>query len=204
MTNASEEVVNWQQLIISLVDSLAWPVAVVVLVLFFRVPLQNSLRGLTRIRYGSMEMNFEKEIQKLEDRAQAAGYDIQATRSLHDPDSLDSTQIVNNAKRLAWEFPGPAVGLAWTAVEHELSQAVGRLDIRADLPAYKSPVKDINLLNNKGYLDADTYGFLIQMRRLRNSTVHASRDAMKITDEDAWNFISLTEAIIQKLERLGS
>ena len=201
MTNASEEVVNWQQLIISLVDSLAWPVAVVVLVLIFRVPLQNSLRGLTRIRYGSMEMNFEKEIQKLGDRAQAAGYDIQATRSLHDPDSLDSTQIVNNAKRLAWEFPGPAVGLAWTAVEHESSQAVGRLD---NLPAYKLPVNGINLLNHRGYLDADTYGFLIQMRRLRNSAVHASRDAKKITDEDAWNFISLTEAIIQKLGRLGS
>lgn len=190
------------QFIASLIDSLAWPGAVVILVLILQVPIRNLLRDLTRLRYGEMEMNFGREVQELEDRAKAAGLHVRELPVQPKPGIQDSAQIVADATRLVSEFPGPAVGLAWTAVEHELMQAVMRLGVSADYPPYNAPIKNIELLSKQGYLDVDSRGVLDRMRRLRNAAVHPSRGTTGISSDEAREFIALTEAVTEKLKSL--
>lgn len=190
------------QFIASVIDSLAWPVAVVALVLVLRVPVRSLLGDLTRFRYGDVEMNFGQEVRELEDRAKAAGLHVRALPEPPKPGIQDSAQIVADATRLVSEFSGPAVGLAWTAVEHELMQAVMRLGISADYPPYNAPIKNIELLSKHEYLDAESRAVLDRMRRLRNAAVHPSQGTTGISSDEAREFIALTEAVTEKLKSL--
>jgi len=194
---------NALEFIASIVSSLAWPAVVVVLVLILRSPLRSVLPSLTRFRYGEMEIDFGREVQMLEDQARTAGLRFPKKVAGAISESPDSAQIVADAGRLASEFPGPAVGLAWTAVEHELMQAVMRLKISADYPPHNSPIKNIALLHEQEYLDSDTRGVLDRMRRLRNAAVHPGRDLESISSDEAREFIALTDAVTDKLKSLG-
>ncbi len=53
--------------IASVMDLLAWPTAVVILVLALRWPLGKLLPVLKLFRNGKVEINFEGEVRKLED-----------------------------------------------------------------------------------------------------------------------------------------
>lgn len=190
------------EFIASIVDSLAWPAAIAALVLILQAPLRGLLRDLTRLRYGDVEMNFGREVRELEDRAKAAGLHLPKKAAQTTPGLPDSSQIIADATRLASEFPGPAVGLAWTAVEHELMQAVMRLAISADYPPYNAPIKNIELLYKEGHLDGDSRSLLDRMRRLRNAAMHPSQRAVTISADEAREFIALTGAITEKLKSL--
>lgn len=192
------------QFIASIIGSLAWPAAVVMLVLILRSPLRDLLRDLSRFRYKEIEIDFGREVQKLEDQARTAGLRLPSKPARQQVGPQDSSQIVGDASRLAAEFPGPAVGLAWTAVEHELMQAVMRLKISADYPPYNAPLKNIAILHEQNYLDADSRGLLDRMRRLRNAAVHPGREMTNISADEAREFIALTEAVTEKLKSLGN
>jgi hypothetical protein len=142
-------------------------------VLVLRTPLQNILGTLTRFRYGEIEIDFGQEIKVLEDEARNAGLSVQRNQVRSQIEPKGSSQTIVDANKLATDFPGPAVGLAWTAVEQELLQAIMRLKISADYPPNNSPVKNINLLHEQNYLDSDSRGLLDRMRRLRNNSVHS-------------------------------
>lgn len=193
---------NGLEFIASIVGSLAWPVAVVALVMLLREPMQKLLLDLRRFRYKEIEVDFGKEVRELEAKARTAGLKLPKPPELKSPGPKDTAQIIADATRLAADFPEPAVGLAWTAVEHELVQAVMRLAISADYPPYNSPVKNINLLQEQGHIDADTRTLLDRMRNLRNAAVHSSRGMGPITPDEAREFIALSEAVTDQLKRI--
>ena len=194
---------GYLKFVASIIDSLAWPVAVVSLVLILRAPLRVLLGSLTRFRYGDVEINFGREVLELRNKAKAAGLDISKDVPRAKQDIQDSAQIVADAMRLASEFQGSAIILAWTAVEQELMQAVMRLAISPDYPPYNSAVKNIQLLHEQGYLDADSCGLLERMRRLRNAAAHPSRGITEISADDARKFVALTEAITERVKSLN-
>ncbi len=188
--------------IASIIDSLAWPAAIVILLLILQSPLRKLLLELTRFRYGDVEIDFGRAIQRLEDRAKLTGLRLPARPARPKTEIRDSSQIIADAARLAGDFPEPAVGLAWTAVEHELMQAVMRLAISADYPPYNAPLKNIALLHDQGYLDRETRELLDRMRNLRNAAVHTAREISRISPDEAREFIALTEAVTWKLKSL--
>ena len=188
--------------IASVIGSLAWPAAIVILVLVVRAPLRRLVSELSRFRYGEVEIDFGREVQRLEDRARTAGLRLPEKPAPPETEVRDSEKIIADAARLAGEFPEPAVGLAWTAVEHELMQAVMRLGISADYPPYNAPLKNIALLHEQEYLDGETRELLDRMRRLRNAAVHTPREAVRISADEAREFIALTEAVADKLKSL--
>jgi hypothetical protein len=190
------------QFIAEIVDSIAWPVTVVALIYLLRRPLGELLRDVSKFRYGDFELDFGREISALEDKAKTAGLVVPAAKTpkRHPP---NSDQIISDAQRLAVDFPGPAVGLAWTAVERELIQAVMRLKISADFPPYNSPLRSIVMLGKQGYLDKESQEILDRMRKLRNAAVHPGADLMRISSDEAQEFITLTEGVTAKLKSLG-
>ncbi len=194
---------GYLKFIASIIDSLAWPVAVLLLVLILRGPLRVLLGSLTQFRYGDVEINFGREVLELRNKAKAAGLDISKDVSREKPDIQDSAQIIADAMRLASELQGSAIILAWTAVEQELMQAVMRLAISPDYPPYNSAIKNTQLLHKEGYLDADNCGLLERMRRLRNAAAHPSREITEISADDARKFVALTEAITDKIKSLN-
>ena len=184
----------------SVVGSISWPVAIVILAFLLRKPLSDLLPYLRRIRYGDVEFNFGSELQELEGRARTAGLHIPEDLQARDTRPRTAEDIIADAIQLVEDFPEPAVGVAWLAVEHELMQAVMRLAISADYPPYNAAIKNISLLYKNGHLDDDTRGVLDRMRRLRNATVHVSRDDARISAGEARHFVALAGAVTTKLK----
>src|SRR5260370_1218861 len=128
---------DWLQFLASLVKSLAWPTALVILVLLFRVPVRRALLSLTRLKYKDLELDFGRELKELEKEAKAIDITPQPPKSIA-PTQRDSSQLLQEAAQLAQRFPEPAVAVAWQAVEDELMQAVMRLAVSPDYPAHNS------------------------------------------------------------------
>ena len=186
----------------SLVRSLSWPVVFLILAIFLRKPLSNLIPHLKSIRYGQVELDFGSELQILEDRARTAGLPIPEPLASPGSQRRTAEDIIGDAARLAEEFPAPAVGVAWLAVEHELMQAVMRLGISTDYPPYNAAIKNIALLHEQGCIDGDTRRILERMRRLRNAAVHASGDDATITSDEAREFAALADAVTTRLKRV--
>lgn len=187
----------------SALDSIAWPITVVVLALMLRKPLNNILQNIRRIRYGDLEFDFSLELQKLEGKAKTAG--LQIPRDLQTRTSQPRTpeDAIADAWRLAEDFPEPAVGVAWLAVEHELMQAVMRLAISPDYPPHNAPAKNISLLHEGRYIDSDMRAVLERMRRLRNAAVHPWRDEVRISAGEAQEFAVLAQAVTRRLQSIS-
>ena len=190
------------QFISSLTNSLAWPTAIVILVIIFRSPLKKLLEGLTRLRYGDFEIDFGTEMQSIKDRALIAGMELATETISEQTATRDSVQIIADALKLAEEFPEPAVVLAWTAIECELLEVELRFDIPANRRGHNVPVESIKLLRKHGYIDSDTCEVLDRMRKLRNIAAHPARERARISSDKAVEFISLTEAVTEKLKGL--
>ena len=197
MQNTTMDVLTF---VSSVIDSLSWPVTIIILVIFLRKPLGNLLPNLRRIRYGDVELNFDSELHKLEGQAKIAGLHFRDKKQPTDSKSRNSEEVISDAIRLAADFPEPAVGVAWLAVEHELMQAVMRLAISADYPPYNSPIKNISLLHEHGYLDKDIRKVLDHMQRLRNAAVHTSHRTTRISANQAKEYVVLAEAVTDRLK----
>ena len=189
-------------MIASIIDSLAWPIAAILLVFILRAPLRTLFGNLTQFRYGNVEINFGREIRELGNKAKAAGLYVPEDVPRTTQSIRDSAQIIADAMCLTSKFQASAVILAWTAVEQELMQAVMRLAISPDYPPYNASLKNIQLLYEREYLEADSYDLLDRMRDLRNAVANPSRGITEISADDAREFIVLTEAITDKLKSL--
>ena len=189
--------------IASVIDSLSWPIGIVILTLLLRNHLGKLLSRLTRIRYGDVEVNFRREMRKLGSLAKIVGLRSSEKPVQAGKRQRKSEDAIADAMWLADELPEAAVGVAWVALEHELMQAIMRLAISADYPLYQSSLKNISLLHEHGYIDGKIREVLDRMRRLRNAAVHAQRDAVGISGDEAREFIGLAEAIIAKVRDMA-
>lgn len=186
----------------SLIESIAWPGALVIIVFSLRKALGKLLPQLTRFRYGDVDLYFGRELQMLEDSANTVGLQSPKKPTLESFEVQNSAQIIGNAKRLADEFPIPAVWLAWTAVEAELIKSIERLGISMGEQQYIASAKIINHLHARGYLDDDTHRLLDRMRNLRNFAVHTPREQIHIPPQEVHEYIALSQGIIEKLKDL--
>lgn len=186
----------------SIIASVSWPIAIIVLVYLLRSPIGKLIPNLQRIRFGKAEFDFGVELQELEGKAKTAGLRVHEGSLLRQAAPRTAEDSIADAVRLVEEFPEPAIGVAWLAVEHELGQAVGRLAISADYPAYNSAMRNIILLNEHGYIDEETRGVLDRMRRLRNAAVHAVRDHDGITTGQAREFVAVAEAVARSIREI--
>ena len=58
---------DWLQFLASIIGSLAWPLALVVIVLILRRQLVDILRRLKRLKYGEAEAEFGEKLEEVEE-----------------------------------------------------------------------------------------------------------------------------------------
>jgi hypothetical protein len=108
----------------SLISSLAWPVAVVVLVLAFRKPIGRMFERLPkRVKAGPVEVEWPE----VATEARVALATSSEVRTDASPGSL-----TERFAKLAEEEPAAAIMAAWAEVEKSLRARVG--DLAVDLP----------------------------------------------------------------------
>lgn len=114
----------------------------------------------------------------------------------------NSSQIINESKRLFDEFPEPAVALAWTAVEVELMEAILRTASSPDYPSHNSALRNAVFLKEAGYFGEDKIDLIKRMTNLRNIASHGHKGLGPVTADDAREFIALTEWLVKDLKEI--
>lgn len=196
---------NWLDFFAAIVESLAWPVACVVLVSLLRKPLTELLIALTRLKnleFKDLKLSFSDELRELKNKAaESIASETPKEQASLSPNP-DVHPKISEAKRLASDFPEPAVAVGWQAVEEALSKAVDRLGLAPETGTLP-PTRSIELLNSKGYLHRENVEILQRMRNLRNAAVHGSRGYFEIFTDDANEFIALASAIVKTLNEIA-
>ena len=158
------------QFLASIIDSLAWPATVAAIVVLLRKPLGQILLTLTRLKYKDLEIDFRQQLKELEEAAEA----IEVKPALPSPDvggPKESKELLDEAKRLASEFPEPAVAVAWSAVEYDLMSLAERTS-KGDTMRKRPPSHMISYLHKNGIIDGSTVNVLKRMMNLRNLALH--------------------------------
>ena len=189
---------DWLQFFASVVGSAAWPATVLALIALLRAPVTRVLLTLTRLKYKDLELDFGRELKQLEQKAKAIEVKPQQSKAIP-PAAKDSAQLLDEAERLAQDFPEPAVAVGWQAVENELMSAVMRLAISPDYPAHNSAMKNVELLLQQKAIDESTIDILKRMRNLRNMAVHGGHGLGNVTTDQAIEFIALARGVVEKL-----
>lgn len=193
---------NYLEFVAAVVGALAWPVATIVLAFLVRSPLRRVLLSLTRLKYKDMEIDFGRELSRIEAEAKSIDLTPAPVPEPYGHGPENSTEQLREAARLTNDFPEPAVALGWAAVEQELQAAAIRLRLAVDQGRSAAPLRIIPVLRADGYLDDRMNDILNRMRNLRNMAVHGSYSGQPVTADEAREFLALAGGVIERLKAL--
>ncbi len=167
------------QSFVSLVDTVKWPVTVIILVVVLRRPLGMLMLRTRRLQFKDKELHVEFD--RLEKAAQQA---------LPAPPTAEATKTVSiDLYELADTSPTAAIAEAWRSVESSARRLIAS---RGQNPDYDVP--DVyrliqEVLVGNGIVDERTGKIFEDLRRLRNKVTHAA--GYRVSAERARQFVDL-------------
>jgi hypothetical protein len=159
---------GWKAFLASIIGSVAWPTAMVIVVLIFRVQLRQLITHVRKIGAGGVNVELAEQVERVRDQAEL----VEAEQETLPPDvvALDPAIL-----QLAQKYPEAAVLQAYKELENLL------LQIRARLPDNR-PHRTLNevlkYLNDKGYVSGSVLSLFKTLRDARNSVAHARDEKM--------------------------
>lgn len=185
---------NTYGFISSIISSLVWPVVALVVLFVLKKPLSQLLLGLRNFKYSKLEMNFGKELSKLEQ-----SFNNEPKTSEPKPELKMSYEKENEVKSVAEISPNSAMLIVWSMVEQEIAMAVNRLAISPDYPPHNSPLMNIVLLRDNGLIDSQTYETIEDIRQIRNKVAHTTE---RVPYFDAIKYYEIAVRLIAKLQQI--
>jgi len=183
---------DWLTFISNVISALAWPAVVVVAAYFLRDPVKSLIKLITKLKYGELELSFERKIEKLEQSA--SGVLPPDTAPANQQKALLSPEIA----ALAESSPRAAIVEAWIQVSNAAIQALKRKGVQ--LPPGKSlaPLVIERYIGEAGLLTKDQLALLRQLRNTRNAAVHGSD--FKGDAGTALSYVSIARQLTRHLE----
>lgn len=188
------------QLFVTLIGHIAWPVALLIVVLVFRRPLLDHLPTLVSIRGGGFEAQFAAQRDSVEDNIQEAvlalAEDSLATRQAHSEDGTDGSSVE------ARGFTGEAaealaiINSSWGAVSTRIDELLTRAEVsEKHIPVF---VK-LRMLREKGFLTEAETDSVQGLNEMRNLAVHSP--AGELNMRKSKEFLALASAQMYLLDR---
>jgi len=110
-----------------ILEVFVWPATIIAIVIMFRASIKQLILKLSSLRYGGVELEFSKELQEVESKAQALELPSpQALRDLEEPITITSSY--ERLFELASYSPRAAITEAWIRLEGALQEAAQLLD----------------------------------------------------------------------------
>jgi len=165
---------------ISLIDVLAWPATVLIVIWLARNPLKRLLPNVENVRYKEFEISFRKQLEQVKE-------DVGAEQA--------NTEIIANnseIEKLLEISPAAAVIESWKKIERVAISKVNKLAPK-DSKFKSIERRPIDYLEYTGALIPSTMRAVREMRSLRNQAAHSERDV--ISKETAKEYHSLASAI---------
>ncbi len=165
-----------------IIRSVAWPVTVVVLVVFLRKPLVELIPLLRRLKYKELELDFSKEVSELKAEAESISRKHPEEQSRISPHSSRILNLVSFSTRAsimeAWlEVESAAIAVAssfWNQAPSEVMK---------NYPMLGEYLFQCEVINEK---QLDIFNSL---RKLRNKAVHT--EELELSEKDAKSYVQL-------------
>ena len=173
--------------VIAIIEILAWPLTILVIVWVVHKPLTSLLPSIQKIKFRGAKIEFfSRSLQETMDNvSQDADVEINT-----DPSDIR----LYDALKLS---PDHSVLEAWDALELSARKKVANL-IPAD-EAFKDPLaRPLDCLEFKGALTPTTAGAIRDLRSLRNQVIHFGKNL--VVKEDAIRYVSVAEGIMKAID----
>jgi hypothetical protein len=201
----SEVTVDWKQFVSSVVASLAWPIAVVWILLKFKSEVAAILPGLKTLKLpGGVEAEFtealpkvatavEEDASTLPDAASGIDFEVNGTIDESDRASVRTDVIESVSDSIALKAkPTGVVMESWKDLEATLHTIARRMESRMDKPSRLITSHIVLDLHNANFLSDDESRSLRTMLNLRNHAAHSSEE---ISANSAQQFMRLCETL---------
>lgn len=197
---------NILQFIASVISSLVWPIAVVLIILMLRKPLSQIILSLQKLSYKELQLDFGQEVSRLisaADQAKVPTITVENGSTPREKSFSSSGTFEGNFDAqivsLAKNAPTAAIIMIWSQVENEIQLAINRLAISVDNPIYNSVLRNIVMLRENNYISEDTEKILEGLRILRNKVVRGEAKEEEITYIQVMEYAQLAKRMIKLL-----
>jgi hypothetical protein len=184
---------DWLTFVSKAIDSLAWPVAGVVLGLIFRKKLLDLIPMLRKVKAGPLEAEFEMAAkQVLEGSA-----DLPSKAPAHESStSTPAPSVEDAAAKLltARSEPTATIIEGWSALDGELHKLGRQIGIVVD--PLESQLKVYRTVVGSDVLPAGTRKLLRSLRELRNQVAHGQ---VIPTPESAQDYLVAVERVVEQI-----
>ena len=159
---------DWLTFFSKLVDSLAWPVVVLIVFFTFKEKLTNLIPFLRRLKFKDIEAEFEAGLREVGEKL--------ATSSLPKPSKAPEESQQGSQReqliRLAENAPRAAVLEAWLLVEHSAVRLIQHANVADRSLRMVGPTIIRKYLDKTVIVSPDQRDSFTRLRDLRNKVVH--------------------------------
>ncbi len=181
------------QLIVGLVQALAWPIITFFIVLLLRKPFIELLKNVEKMKWQGVEFEFGQKLVNAEKGAK--GLSLPSAEKVELPSFKQDMSLYEKMKSIAEISPAAAIADSWKAVEFatmQLADARG-YDVSGKIAGYKI----VDKLAADNILDIGTLSLYKELRSMRNSAAHHSD--ILITTSEAIRYVDLSLSLVNKL-----
>ncbi|WP_410769512.1 hypothetical protein [Fontibacillus sp. BL9] len=191
-------VIPWIGLLLVL-KTLAWPVAVLVIVILLKKPIKDLIPALKKLRYKEFELDFNKELEEVERKADEAQLP-QTTEVIKNPELLNNPNTLermNYIKDLNLNSSRGGIIDSWLLVEEALRNLAEQHSLRS---INMAPVQILRELFQKNIITHDVFEICDTLRKIRNEAVHSNNFSASPSESN--EFINMSFRVLASLNNL--
>lgn len=186
---------DWLTFISNLINALAWPAVVIVVLSGVRDRLPDLVAALRRLKYKDLELEFESSTAAIEMKSEEV---IPETQKSVIVAGSTEEELRSRLSQIADISPRSAILEAWLLVERSAVDVIRKRGI-SDLRTMPGPMKLRDHLRKAELLNEDLLGLFEELRFLRNEAVHVA-DA-QFTPRAVTNYIRVALKMASHLEQ---
>lgn len=176
---------NWLEFFASVIDSLAWPVAILLLIYLLKDNLISLVPYIQKLKYKDFELELKETKQKF------------AEVSVEDKDQITSLETLT-LYRLAELSPRSAIVESWIDLEKAAAEIIAkRTQEEPGAMTALAPQRLGSYLLKKGLISDRQFNVFNNLRELRNKSVHFNEDT--ITSEEAVEYVGMASKLADQL-----
>lgn len=185
------------EILIKLIDTIIWPVTILVMAILFKKEFKAILIRLVKIEGHGWSAEFEKGLKKVEAYAKEALPADSEVEKVLSTQNHEKREILSIAD-LAEYSPRAAITESWILVEKaiiELAMSLGVTEIER-----RSVIKLLKEFIKRQLIDEDTVRVYNELRVLRNEAVHAPE--FSLTPDEAQRYVHIAVGFASVLNNL--
>lgn len=220
------EVYVWFDLIFNfiseLVKSTAWPIVSLIVFLWLKKlnPEVLTIFKKMSVDVHGIKFDLEKDLKNANKIIQPSPNSDEV--SIQDKPQEDASEsIIKDSKvfeSIAFAYPEASVFISWQNVEAKIISTIEKHDLDEYKLMYRHKDSSnpriirlkgnftrefdnsLSVLINFNYISKETGSNIIELRKVRNSAVHAIETGQRITTEEAVDFERLTDTVIRRID----